>query len=302
MGILKVSKYRVSIFSRPLVLLSAGIFCLSLNACVDIPRDTLPVSLDPQVALRGKVLVEGVAACGFCHGNPLNPKAPLTGGRIISTDQGRVEAPNITPSASGIGRWDMEELLLGLRGVQSRDPEKEFYGSAHKSYSWLSQEDAYSALSYLKLLDPVEKRVPRNHESNGSLGLGSARNIVNPGFVPSIKPISMVSSGRYLAMRAGRCLECHVAPEDDSSWYAPSFLFGSSNDGTHGKMISFDGKEKEAPLLFDRLSEQQLMTFLETGALKKNRPVDPRFCPTAFFKDAPTEHKQALAAFFATKR
>lgn len=124
---------------------------------------------------RGEYLVE-LLGCGACHtdgalvGSP-DAAAPLTGSDIgiayttplINKNPAVVYAPNITPDrATGIGGWSDDQIVDAFRKGENRHGGTLAPVMPWPGYSILSDDDAYSIASYLRHLDPVTHRVPKN--------------------------------------------------------------------------------------------------------------------------------------------
>ena len=87
-----MSSRLVSLF---LLIIAAQMIVAGCSLKVDervVPRDSR------EELSRGKYLVEGIAACGSCHGAFRKPGAPLSGGVPFNDRFGVLLAPNITPS------------------------------------------------------------------------------------------------------------------------------------------------------------------------------------------------------------
>lgn len=117
-------------------------------------------------ARRGAYLVEGPAHCGACHG-PRNllggqgARVALTGGvhfdNVLTGRYRLWSAPNITPSALGLGGWDRAQILQYLREGQNDHvvvdgPMNDvIFGSTRH----LTARDAGAIASYLTEIEPA---------------------------------------------------------------------------------------------------------------------------------------------------
>ena len=90
------------IFSRSIFLI---LIVLVIAACSADKIESISVPTDREFVEKGRALVRGMAACGFCHGASADPASALQGGRTITDIYGAVVVPNITPARSGIGAW-----------------------------------------------------------------------------------------------------------------------------------------------------------------------------------------------------
>jgi len=267
------------------------------------PRPTFPVPdiLEPERVAYGRDLANGLAACGFCHGEQSIPGSPLSGGRVLTDSYGTVVAPNITPATSGIGEWQISEIVSALRGARGAD-QRHLSLEVHRGYEWMSDRDLYAIVAYLRALPAVENEVPRR--SIGAL----ARNTTGffdrwrevRGYVPPINPQDKVAWGGYLVDHVARCGSCHDLP-------GGFFTGGRYLSG--GQEIEIDGESRLAPDITadERLgigswSEAEIIYYLQTGEAPGNKFVDPTFCPTNFYARADKSDLQAIAAYLKTLR
>jgi mono/diheme cytochrome c family protein len=168
----------------------------------------------PSAALveRGRVLMNGVVACGNCHqargpqGQPLADKG-LSGGEVIVDDAAmRAVAANITPdAATGIGRWTDAQLKKAIReGVR---PDGSIIGPPMpiEFYRHLSDADLDAIVAWLRAQPPVANAVPKS----------VYRIPLPPSYGPPVKNVKAppardkVRYGKYLADIA-HCMECHT--------------------------------------------------------------------------------------------
>lgn len=264
--------------------------------CSDPARELLTQPVDPVVAEKGRALVQGLAACGFCHGQATDPSAPLVGGRPFFDKFGEARAANLTPSRSGIGTKTTNEILRAVRAsVGSSD--RRLSPELHRGFEWLSDEDAVAVVVYLRSLPAVDHAV-----ESRSLGFID-RNTTGffdrihevRGYVPKINARFQPEYGRYLLEHVARCQSCHNSEET---------LLSSERYLAGGKTIRTDAGEKTAPGLssaegggLSAWSEQDVVTYLEHGVTPEGVIIDPNFCPTAYYRLAPAADLQALAKY-----
>lgn len=185
------------------VLLAAGLCALAGAAAAQ-----------PSAALveRGRVLMNGVVACGNCHqargpqGQPL-PDRGLSGGEVIVDDAAmRAVAANITPDAgTGIGRWSDAQLKKAIReGVR---PDGSIIGPPMpiEFYRHLADADLDAIVAWLRAQPPVANAVPKS----------VYRIPLPPSYGPPVKNVKAppasdkVRYGKYLA-DIGHCMDCHT--------------------------------------------------------------------------------------------
>lgn len=267
-----------------------------ISACSTPPPEPISQPLDEHYIVRGRELVVGLAACGYCHGKTSSPMAPLSGGRLQSDLYGELAAPNLTSANSGLKAWSPDSILAALRAGASDDVEV-FSPEVHRGYEWMSDEDALSIVAYVKLLDPVERQVARREISSidrNTVGFWVGQQ-AQVGYVPEINKRFSVSYGRYLVDHVARCQSCHNGPAGILSDEA--YLEG-------GKAVRSDKGETVAPSLGGSLTnglgawtEDDIVRYLKTGMTAQRRYVDPSYCPTNFYSNSSDLDLLSIARF-----
>lgn len=272
----------------PYLLLAA-----SLIACSPEPPRPVHVPQDPIFLTRGRELTVGLAACGRCHGQTLSPNAPLSGGRVFTDTYGDVQAPNITPSQSGIGSWTDDEIIETFRGAWKHDDERRPF-DLHRGYEWMSDKDAFSIVAYLRSVSPIKNEVYRREIDfidRNTTGFFEVSRAVD-GHVP--EPPKKVGAiyGKYLVDHVARCTACHNTPETLLS------------DGHYlgGGTVTNEFGTKSAPELTSKQTvsgwtEPQLVKYLKSGARPDGSFVDSHFCPIEFYKHASDSDLIAIAQY-----
>lgn len=215
------------------VLLTALLLCLIAASGAARAADTATLA-------RGKVLMEGIVACGNCHmavgpqGEPLFGK-PLSGGFKFDDPGFTAYAANITPDdATGIGRWTDAQLGKAIReGIR---PDGRLIGPPMpiEFYRHISDADLAAIIAWLRAQPAVKHAVTKS----------VYRIPLPPAYGPPVGKVTApptsdkVRYGEYLA-NIGHCMECHT-PRDDkgmlirSQWGAG----GQSIAGPWGVTIS----------------------------------------------------------------
>ena len=260
------------------------------------PTVELAFAPGSQDIVEGRQLVQGVAACGFCHGVTADPGSPLSGGRAFVDSFGEVQASNITPSNTGLAGWDTDDLLRLFRSFESKSGRK-ISSELHANYQWLSDRDIYRISSYLQSLEPVENLVePRSvgFLARNTTGLFMSEPKVS-GYVPDLSPRFALQRGRYLVHNVARCQLCHATPD---GIFSSEVLFGS------GGFAPIVGNEREVPNISGSVvagigtwDAEQLLKFLSTGATADGGFVDPASCPVGFFRNAARPDLEAMVSY-----
>lgn len=222
---------------------------------------------------RGKYLVQSIAACGICHGaQPANPETALSGGRRIRSEDGYVQAANITPDIkTGIGRWSISEIVDGMRSSQRPDGSRLSRG-VHSSYAWISDEDARAIALFLLANEPVNNRVDRNEPgwlSNRDWKVFSSQK-ENKGYVPEYKVSATAQYGRYLSHNVAGCKSCHSPESPDIEE-----LFSGSTAGTGGFVRSLQ-KLGSSLVNVTEASKDESTAVTKVVSPKGQREIDER--------------------------
>ncbi len=269
----------------------------SLVACSS--EDPVPPALPTSeaAALRGQALVEGLAACRFCHGSATG--SALGGGRTMGDHYGELQAPNVTLSANGIGSWSERDLMRLFRAYERPDGIR-ISTSFHRGFEWLSDVDLTAIISYLRTLPVSDNTVERREISffaRNTAGFSEGAPEVT-GLVPRISPQFKVEYGGYLVDNIARCSGCHSS--FGGFFESEKYLGG-------GEEISFDGDTKVAPNISSSASagigawsQTDLLNFLRSGRKPDGKVVDGRFCPVDSFARTPLAELEALVAYLRT--
>lgn len=298
---------------------------LTAAACSS-PDPLIPFSpaLDLTSATkRGAELVNGLAACGFCHASldsansqvappsdytAPESTAPLSGGRKIGTIYGEISASNITQSLeTGIGALSNYDLRAILRSA-ARPDGSELNSSVHKGFEWLSDTDIFAITSYLRSLPAIENTVERYSPSiisRNTTGIFDTR-IEVKGYVPAILTQFKQEYGGYLVDHVARCASCHNSPAG---------IFSGERYLAGGKEISLDGESRIAPALLGAandtpedeeqpakliLGSDGIRGYLKSGATPDGRRANTRFCPTTFYSKASELEIDAIVSYLSS--
>lgn len=196
---------------------------------------------DTRLVERGRVLVEGIMACGNCHavrdqsGQVLADQG-LSGGMPFNEPMFRAHAANITPDReTGIGAWTDAQLAKAIReGV--RPGGKPVIGPPMpiEFYRHIADRDLAAIVAYLRAQPAVRREVP-----------ASTFNFpLPPNWGPPVQRVSVPSRsdkvryGAYLA-NIGHCMECHT-PRDDKGMLQRQSLGagGQVFNGPWGRSVS----------------------------------------------------------------
>ena len=290
------TRYRVSSrLMRPrTILLSSLLFFIA--ACSADYSDPIMEPSDPAAIGRGRELVRGLAACGYCHGERNDPAALLSGGRYFYDQYGDVAAPNITPDRTGLQGWSAEQIVVALRAGQTPD-ERKLSPEVHTGYEWMADTDILSIIAYLRTVPPVANEVPRREVGfmeRNTIGLLDQQREVR-GFIPAVDPAHEVQYGQYLVENVARCTSCHNRP--GSIFTSESYLDGGAAVRTPlGERIAPNITGSRIYGIGDWKIEQ-ITDYLATGRRPDRTIVESAFCPVNFYANASERDRRAIARY-----
>ena len=163
-------------------------------------------------------MVFAAAGCASCHTAPDDDdhdRAPvLAGGKRFETQFGTFVAPNISPSASGVGNWsDLELATAILNGVS---PEGAHYYPAfpYTTYARAETQDVVDLIAYLRTL-PEDATPSQGHDVGFPFNIrrslfGWKVLFASDDWVMADPATDEIARGRYLVEALGHCGECHT--------------------------------------------------------------------------------------------
>ena len=269
-----------------------------LAACWNLRPENIGVSDQLDFVERGSELVNGLAACGSCHGLAASPGSPLAGGRAQRDRYGLATATNLTPEKAGMVKYNTRDLLELFRSSKRTDGQivsAEF----HSGYRWMSDPDIYAITAYLATLKPVANNIEPREISwfeRNILGFWESRPELR-GYVPAVRTGNYKAHGRYLVDNVARCSACH------------SGLPGWFSDAPYlrGRVLEFADREVKSPALISRgknranhWSEEQIVNYLRTGVTPAGKSISTEACPTNFFAQAKEDDLHSIAAYLTS--
>lgn len=166
------------------------------------------VPVDGEALKRGQYLVETLGHCSTCH-TPRNDlmgevdSKHLAGGLV-----GTWNAPNITPSAAGIGDWSAADLKTFLKTGNARNQAAagDMGLAVEHSFSHLSDADLDAMVAYLRKVPAVDGPVTRAPVGQAKpIDIATAETM--PGDWAEKANYAAVDSGQTLYLAA--CSTCH---------------------------------------------------------------------------------------------
>lgn len=236
-----------------LLLVGGGLFWALTRPAGPDPTLIAGLTGDPEAGRLGFA----AAGCAGCHIGPeaTASDAPvLSGGRRFETAFGTFVAPNISPSAAGIGGWSDAQIVHAV--MQGVSPGGRHYYPAfpYTAYSLADPQDILDLAAYLRGLPPddtpsAEHDLRFPYSIRRGVGLWK-RLYLRDDWVLSEAPTPEIDRGRTLVEAMGHCAECHT-PRDRlgglkrSRWLAGAPL--PSGDDTvppiHPTLLGWTGLE-----------------------------------------------------------
>lgn len=208
---------------RALVLLLALAACDDSGTALPIPDAGADVALvSPETLGRGEYLARHVAGCGECH-TPRDAQGNLDMSRWmggvpalfdlapLDDDTGAISAPNLTPHASGLGRWSDAQVLRAIRDGVSGNGRPLAPLMPSYAYHAMSDDDARAVVAYLRSLRAIDATMPPRQPLPIALAAPIppvADAAIPHTTLPKTDPsFARAENGRYLAAIA--CMDCH---------------------------------------------------------------------------------------------
>ncbi len=250
----------------------------------------------PAQIERGRVLMNGIVACGNCHvargpqGQPLFERG-LSGGMVFDEPPFRAVASNLTPdAATGIGRWTDAQLVKAIReGVR---PDGSIIGPPMpiEFYRHLSDDDTMAMIAFLRSQPAVA------HKTDKSV----YRMPLPPSYGPPLGKVTAppasdrVRHGEYLA-RIGHCMDCHSPRTADGRLVHERLGAGGQRfAGPWGVAVSRN-LTPDASGLKD-WSDAEIARAIREGVRKDGTPLKPPM-GYGFYKTLPEADMAALIAY-----
>jgi len=195
--------------------------------------------------MRGKYLVDGVAACFGCHSDAdwSRPGAPPVAGREgaghIWADQDLpwLVAPNLTPDKeTGVGNWTDDALARAIREGIGNDGRTLFPMMPYPHYREMSDEDLASIIVYLRTVPPVKNQLPTTKMPFPLNFL--TQNVPQPvNTVAAPDQSTPAKQGNYLVNMAA-CADCHTPQEKGQPMPGMDFAGGFLLHEPKGDVVS----------------------------------------------------------------
>lgn len=270
--------------------LAASLALATGAACAQLP--------DAAKIQRGAYLMNGILACGNCHGvrGPNGPLADrgLSGGMVFEEPGFTAYASNITPHReTGIGKWTDAEIARAIR--EGKRPDGSIIGPPMpvEFYRHMAQEDVDAIVAWLRAQPAVGNRVPKS----------VYRMPLPPGWGPVTTAATAppaadkIRYGEYLST-IGHCMECHTQRDSKGMLVVADLgAGGRAIPGPWGRSISRNLTSHETGL--KNWTDAQIEKAIRTGVNRDGAPYMP---PMAFdhYKNINATDMAALIAYLRT--
>lgn len=254
------------------------------NLKFEAPYPDIAASQDSAVVARGDYLMNALADCSACHGDPeagaalaAGEHVPMSGGYVFDIPPGKFHVRNITPdSATGIGALSDAAIARALRHGVGHDgrallPFMEMQG--------LSDEDLTAVVSYLRRQEPVHHLVPA-HEYSLLGKVVKATALANPvgpaQEPPRVSPRgATVENGRYLSEAVSLCWACHTQRDmATGKLVGPRYGGAKAFEVAHGKRWSPPNITKDpATGRLAKWTEDEFVARFRQGRLLEGSPM-----------------------------
>ncbi len=219
---------------------------------------------------RGRRIFAATGGC-TCHTNypgEGNEAPELAGGRALETPFGIYYSTNITPDReTGIGGWSGEDFARAMREGVSPSGEHYFPVFPYTAFTGLADQDLADLKSYLDSIRAI-RRENRAHDAHlpfswrPALAGWKYLNFI-PGRIedePALDPAS--NRGRYLALAAAHCGECHT-PRTFTGGLDRTMWLAGSREGPEGELAPNITPDEKTGI--GEWSIPDLVWYLETG-------------------------------------
>jgi mono/diheme cytochrome c family protein len=219
---------------------------------------------------RGRRIFAATGGC-TCHTNfpGEGDEAPqLAGGRALETPFGIYYSTNITPDReTGIGGWSEEDFARAMREGMSPGGEHYFPVFPYTAFTGLADQDLADLKSYLDSL----RAIRRENRPHGAPFPFSWRPALagwkylnfKPGRVEDDPALdSATNRGRYLALAAAHCGECHT-PRTLTGGLDQTMWLAGSREGPEGELAPNITPDEKTGI--GDWSIPDLVWYLETG-------------------------------------
>lgn len=221
-----------------------------------------------QVADQADQIIRGryqavLGDCAACHTKPGG--RPFAGGAPLETPFGPIVPPNITPHATGIGDWSLDDFRRMMRTGTGHDGKRLYPAMPYTNYTMMPRKDVDDLWAYLTTLEPVDNFVEANQlpfpfNIRLSMWGWNLLNFEEKDFRPDPNKSPEWNRGAYIVQGPGHCGTCHTPRTLTGADDTAKFLQGASLQGWYAPNIT-----AAQPNGIGDWSEDELVQYLKTG-------------------------------------
>ena len=218
---------------------------------------------------RGAYLVRSVALCGGCHtsatGSELAGNAAFKGGKL--------PAPNLTPSADGIGSWTDDQVKNAIRNGLDDQGRQLDSAMPYWFFHNMTDADVSAIVAFLRSLPPIAGAVGETNLAATAVAPISVASFPDSTLTSASADFAAATQGRYLLSSAARCVSCHSPSAGGLP--SPSYFSGVAPAAGTPTPLFAPNITPDATGLAGWLPDD-IAAALKTGVLKGGRSVCPK--------------------------
>lgn len=204
----------------------------------------------------------GCASCHMAPGAKGEAQLVLAGGQAFPTAFGTFHAPNISPSAEGIGGWTTEEFVTAVTKGVSPGGQHYYPAFPYAAFANMTLQDVVDLKAFIDTL-PQDATPDKPHDVgfpfNIRRSLGGWKLLfLREGWVVNADLTEIEQRGRYIAEAMAHCGECHSPRNALGGIERSRWLAGTPNPAGEGSIPNIT----PAKLTW---SEDEIVEYLTTG-------------------------------------
>lgn len=263
----------------------------------------------PERLARGRYIVEGIAHCFGCHGNPDfqdgfgQPRPGTKGaGKTVEHESFQGEPypdglvhPNITPDKeTGAGTWTDAQFERAIRRGIGHDGRELIDFMPYAFFRSMTDEDVASVIVYLRSIPAIHNPLPKRH-----LPFPVTVNM-HPELEPEFpaNASEQVKHGWYL-VRLAQCNDCHTgADEKGNAMTQMMFGGGFRFTGAWGDIVS--PNITTHPSGIGHYDAEMFIKTIRTGRASGGVRALVPLMPFSYFQNMTDEDLRAIFAYLQT--
>ncbi len=223
-------------------------------------------SVAELISDRGAYLAQ-IAGCAACH-SPAG--GPLFSGNIVEWHGSSIHAPNLTPSASGLGNWTDEAIRAAITQGIVPNGRQLHPVMPYLYYNGMADTDVDALINYLRSLEPVETPA----ESANDLSRVTLPPTPPPrSGIVSPHPADEIAYGEYLVEAVMACGSCHTPTLDNGEPDPALHLAGGTAFSGEWGTVYASNLTPQTTSGLGRLSDEAVILAIVAGRHPDRRPI-----------------------------